>query len=215
MPATDQARAVSPSLAARLARKAKHLIDRDRGPVAASERPIWAAADSLGDLCGLMDRWLSGDLKTQPGYYGSVDVDEEDAPGLTDACRRLNRVGFLTANSQAGVRRPRSAQLATVDGFATQATVDALRERLAGTPYRVESFDCPGDDGYGSKVPVTWEDSEPFTRFGGGLPAADIAELWASVGTGAVRDLTSAKQVVIYDPESGRNTLWADLQAKL
>lgn len=215
MPATENAATESPSLAARLARKARHLVDRHRGPLAADERPIWAEADSLSDLCDLMDRWLAGDLKSQPAYYGSVDVDEEDAPGLTEACRRLNRVGFLTDNSQAGRVGVRSVQLAAVDGFATPATVAEMRRRLAGTPYQVEAFDCPGDDGYGSNVPVTWEDGEPFTRFGGGCPASTIAELWGSVGAGAVQDLIAAKQVVIYDPVIGRNTLWADLRAGL
>jgi hypothetical protein len=200
------------SLAARLKRKAQFTLYR--GPVARDERATWMEAQSLSDLCYRMESWLSGGLKSQPGYYGSVDVDEEEAPGLTDACRRLNRVGFLTDNSQAGQVGERSVQLAAVDGFVTPATLARLQTALAGTPYRIEAFEDPQE--YGAKVPVTWEDGEPFTWFGGGCPAADVRELWGgSVGAGAVDDLCDALQVVIYDPSPGRNTLWADLRARL
>lgn len=192
----------------------------DTGPVPRAERKVWAEADSLADLCGLMIRWLDGELSATPGYYGSVDVDEDDAPGLTDACRALNRAGFLTTCSQAGYDGPsyedrRCTQVAVVDGYATPAMVVALRAKLFGTPYVIQEFASRWSD-YGSKVPVTWVDGDAVTRFGGGLGRRQIRREWGGyVGANAVRDLCGALQVVIYDPEPGRNTLWMDLSAAL
>jgi hypothetical protein len=102
---------------------------------ATSEAEIWAAARSLNDLCALTERWLRADLATQPGYSGSVDVDEEEAPGLTDACIALNRAGFLTRNSQAGFDGTgydgaRWTQLAAVDGITIPPAAFALRRNL-------------------------------------------------------------------------------------
>ncbi len=45
----------------------------------------WQRAETLQDLADLTASWLSGDIASQPGYYGRVDVDEDDAPGLTAA----------------------------------------------------------------------------------------------------------------------------------
>lgn len=204
--------------AATLLRNLGRVLTEFGGPVARGERKTWAAAESLEDLCALTDRWLSGDLKSSPTYYGPVDVDEEDAPGLTEACRRLNRMGFLTDSSQAGSDGPgydgrRWTQVAAVDGFAAPGLVALLTEGLSGTPYVVQAFE-PRRFGCGSRVPVTWVDGRPCTRFGGGLSARGIRQLWGGdVGEGAVRDLCAALQVVIYDPEPGRNALWADLAA--
>jgi hypothetical protein len=62
----------------------------------------WQRAESVQDLCDLTVRWLRGEIPSQPGYYGPVDVDEDDAPGLTDALMALNRIGFWSRTSQAG-----------------------------------------------------------------------------------------------------------------
>jgi hypothetical protein len=192
----------------------------DSGPVPRRERGAWADADSLADLCGLMVRWLDGELGGTPSYYSAVDVDEDDAPGLTDALRALNRAGFLTTSSQAGYDGPsyedrHCTQVAVVDGYATPALVADLRARLFGTPYVIQEFASRWSE-WGSKVPVTWVDDEPCTNFGGGIGRRQIRRMWGGyVGDGAVTDLCSALQVVIYDPEPGRNTLWADLAVAL
>jgi len=76
------------------------------GPLRREDRPLWAAAQSLPDLGGLTVRWLNGDLKSSPAYYGQVDVDEDLAPGLTDALIALNRAGFVTDQSQGACDDP-------------------------------------------------------------------------------------------------------------
>lgn len=187
------------------------------GTIRRKERKTWAAASSLTDLCGLTERWLTGELKSQPGYYGSVDVDEEDAPGMTESLIALNRAGFLTDNSQAGADLiewdgAHWTQLASVDGYATAETVVKLRDQLEGTPYVVKVFGRPGHSDFGAIVDVTWIDGDSHTRFGGGMAASDIRFAYQGAGTQAVEEVVDALQVVVYDPTPGRNGLWAALR---
>ncbi|MBL7261367.1 DUF6919 domain-containing protein [Paractinoplanes lichenicola] len=59
------------------------------------DRPLWRAAESLDEVAALTARWLSGGIRSQPGYGGTVDVDEDDAQGLTAALIACNRAGFF------------------------------------------------------------------------------------------------------------------------
>ncbi|HET8661058.1 MAG TPA: hypothetical protein VFM55_18935 [Micromonosporaceae bacterium] len=222
--ATDAVPVPRSTLAGRIRLKAQRLADVlafDGNTIARGERAAWSSAASLADLCALTERWLAGDLKSQPGYSGSLDVDEEDAPGLTDALIRLNHEGFLTRNSQAGFDGEgydgaHWIQVAAAEGFASADTVQRLREKLAGTSYVVREFAPPRRSrAGGSIVPVTWRDGRPYTRFGGGAGPGDIEFELCGAGTPAVEDAKRAQQIVIYDPEPGRNTLWADLRARL
>jgi hypothetical protein len=182
------------------------------------ERPLWRAATSLQDLCDLTAGWLEGDIRSQPGYYGPVDVDEDEAPGITGALVALNQAGFLTRDSQAGYAVDDGyewTQLAAVTGYAGEQTVAHLRSRLAGTGYGIravkardhdEPFDWAG-------VPVTCAQDEPFTVFGCRLSRLEIMLELEGAGIEAVDAVTEALQVTIWDPQPGPNQLWATLQA--
>lgn len=199
------------------------------GTITYTERKQWRAARTLQDLCDLTIRWLNGDLKTQPGYYGAVDIDD---PGvMRDALIALNRAGFLTRGSQEGhdARGQGIAdiwhwvQAAAVEGLAAPATVARLRAALHDTPYKIEAH--PRRRGWGDapSVPVTWvRDYDapdatlfPYTDFGGFGRRSDLEFQLAGAGAAAVDEAVDALQVVVYDPEPGRNTLWPDLLTAL
>jgi hypothetical protein len=178
------------------------------------DQSLWQRAESVQDLCDLTVGWLRGEIASQPGYYGAVDVDEDDAPGLTDALVELNRIGFWTRTSQAGADREgydgaRWTQLAAVDGFADHATVERLENALAGTQYRIQAH--PTREQGHDAVVVTRREGQAYTGFGGSMDDEDIAIQVAGVGARAARAAHAGAQVVIWDPVAGRNTLWAVL----
>ncbi len=178
-------------------------------------RTTWGKADSLADLTHLTEGWLRGDVREQPGYYGPVDVDEDDAPGITAALIAANRAGYLTHNSQAGYDgqgRGRSArshfrQLAWVTG---RARPD-VAERLADAA-RAAGFNAQFLDKASPPLPVTWVDGKPFTvdRY---QSAAEFGRVnYPGVGRGARTELVAARPLAITDPVPGRNTLWPWLE---
>lgn len=194
------------------------------GPLARSERHIWASARNLDDLGELTARWLTGELQSQPGYYGPVDVDEDDAPGLTDVLVGLNRSGFVTQNSQAGFDgagydgahwRLRAA----VVGFADDATVDRIENVLCGTRFDVVAHSRFGAPTHSLKtgwrrqsgVVVTTREGRTFTEFGSQLSAADIAGMYDGCSDEAIAAVCGAWQVTVYDPEFGPDDLWPTL----
>ncbi|MEV0005904.1 hypothetical protein AB0H28_26965 [Micromonospora sp. NPDC050980] len=186
------------------------------GPLTRADRRRWAAARTLDDLAELTAQWLEGRIASQPGYYGRCDVDEDEAPGLTDTLTRLNRAGYLTDNSQAGYDGPgydgrQWRQLAAVTGFGAQRTRDWLTASLAGTRYRILAWPC-GTSACrhpGSGVPVTTVDDRPFTVFGAQLDRGTIAgELYDGCDDAAIDAVCAAWQITVYDPQPGANDLW-------
>jgi hypothetical protein len=191
------------------------------GPLTRADRRRWAAARTLNDLAELTAQWLEGRIASQPGYYGRCDVDEDEAPGLTDTLIRLNRAGFLTDNSQAGYDGPgydgrRWRQLAAVTGFGDQHTHDWLAAALTGTRYRILAWPCRTSAWRrsGAGVPVTTADGRPVTVFGAQLTPAVIAgELYDGCDDAAIAAVCAAWQITIYDPRAGANDLWPLLRA--
>ncbi len=192
-----------------------NLIGRawNRGPIVATERRIWADTHHLYDVAGRTAQWLSGESKSQPGYFGPCDVDEDEAPGLTECLIACNRNGFLTANSQAGFDGAgfdgaHWVQLAAVTGYAHRPVVAKLR--------RLESrYGLIVHDGVGTRfrrgsgVTVTWAAGQAFTEFG--RQHAEIDFLYNGCGPAASADIERAHQGPVFDRTPGRNTLWADL----
>jgi hypothetical protein len=93
----------------------------------------------------------------------SVDVDEQEAPGMTDVLVRCNRAGFLTFGSQAGFDGTgddgiRWQQLAAVDGLVGPDYLARLREACAGTGIVV--------DASGDGQVVSFQRGRAFTTFG-------------------------------------------------
>ena len=183
------------------------LLDRLRetfaGPLTPQDRPAWARARTLEDLGELTAQWLEGRIQSQPGYYGPCDVDEELAPGLTDTLIALNRAGFLTNNSQAGSAE--YGQQAAVIGFASPAVAERLARGLDGTEYRYTTLSA--------RRPFQRADGDPAAQFNWHASGRGISGMYFGLHRQALDALRDAKQLTIYDPQIGRNTLWAALSA--
>jgi hypothetical protein len=185
-----------------------------------ADRRRWAQARTLAEVGELTAQWLEGHIDSQPGYGGKVDVDEDDAPGLTGTLAALNRAGFMTTSSQAGFDGHDAAgvhwqQYAAVTGFATADTVGWL-QHAADTNPGLHLTHCGRATSH-AVDPVTWRDGEVATDFGNRMPARDIRDDWVGYGVchpDAVDALVAAEQVVIRDTETGRNDrLWPVLRA--
>lgn len=200
------------------------LIDRayDRlgrmRPLARGDRNAWASAQTLADLGELTALWLEGRIRQQPGYAGPVDVDEDDAPGLTAALIACNRAGYVTSGSQAGFDGHDDdgtywVQYAAVTGYADDPTLQRLIGCLSGSPFEVCAWAAAQRRplfGWGRDEDcchVTYRDGIPVTGFGR-HSVADVAGIYAGSGDAAVDAAVAAWQVTVYDPEPGRNDLW-------
>lgn len=182
---------------------------------------LWAEARTLEDLGRLTAMWLRGEIRSQPGYYGEVDVDEDDAPGLTDALVACNLAGFVTRNSQAGHDGPGSGgqaehwwtQLAAVDGYADDDTLAWLiAEVMRPGRYEVRAWKASGWrlPGWGrdeDHVVVTRCEGQAMTGFGR-HSRSDVEFEFDGVGDESVAEALAAWQVTVFDPEPGRNDLW-------
>jgi hypothetical protein len=176
----------------------------------AADKAVWRAADSLAQVGALTARWLTGDLSGQPGYWGPVDVDEQDAPGMTGVLIDCNRSSFLTFGSQAayngtGDDGAHWQQLAAVEGLINADDLTRLRGICAGTGITV--------DASGEGRAVTFRNRRAFTTFG--ARRTDLADDWTGYGIcspAAVAELQQACPVVVFDPEPGRDDrLWPTL----
>lgn len=192
-------------------------LDTWRGPIKRQDAPLWANTRSLEDVAELTAQWLEGRIDSQPGYFGRVDVDT--AEGLREALIDLNRVGFLTNNSQdgyddAGYDGAHWTALASVTGFAKTDVAERLAAAMDGTDFEVLAHDNKEHTwGRGERgVAVTCREGQPFTEFGAQLSWNAIAgSLYDGCSDAAMVDIFNAKQVTVYDPVPGRNTLWPAL----
>jgi hypothetical protein len=183
-------------------------LHREEGSLLEEDRPQWEAARTLPELAALTVRWLTGEIRSQPGYYGPVDVDEPDAPGLTAALIACNRAGFLTNDSQAGYDGSGYddalwTQLAAVTGFLHPSPAAQLAALVAADGrFRIQHTGEP------EHIPVTCRDGVAGTWYGGETPAYVIADLYEGCGPDAINDVIASATVTVWDPIAGRNDLW-------
>lgn len=197
-----------------------------------ADRERWAACRSLADVGELTAQWLEGRIAARPGYCGPVDVDEDEAAGLTDALVAANRVGFVTDSSQAGCDVVTSdgnywQQYAAVVGFAAPQTVDWLTNTVVApvaddgtavdTGLRMVRCEQARRFGWDPVDPVTFHNGVVVTDFANRYSGRDLRDTWTGYGIchpHAVEELVAAEQIVIRDTEFGRNDrLWPALHA--
>lgn len=186
----------------------------DRGPLLNADKPRWAAAQSLGDLGQLTARWLRGEIKSQPGYYGPVDVDEDIAPGITDALVTLNLAGLVTDQSQGGYDGPdyeAAPWEAWVTGYADDDMFWRLDRMLFGTGFHLYAWPAASMSDWSGRLPYGVSPVDGPIR--GRLSTRDVRFLYGGCGDGAVEALLHAWQITIYDPQPGSNDLWPVLAA--
>lgn len=203
------------------------ILTRLTGGMSRADRKTWAAATTLTTLGELTAQWLEGRIASQPGYYGPVDVDEDDVPGMAATLAMLNRMRFVTDSSQAGYNVcdddcscDEWRQRAAVSGYADDATLGWLLDAIEGTRFQVLAAErrpswkpCPGTSGVvvttrGNSKTGDWTS---HTVFGRPLSSRDIDALYDVCSAEARTALKSAWQVVVYDPEWGPNDMWAYL----
>lgn len=179
-----------------------------------TDRRAWKGAATLEETGALMARWLEGDIASRPGYqprYGPEAETEDLVPVLA----ALNRQGYVTTDSQPGVREFTTSgafwfQRAAVTGFVRDPAlvlrlVDAAE--TAGLKVIVNDFDdAPGH----SAAAVTTCDGELVTAFGGALPPGELQVMWRGLGRGAYAEITRARQLTLVDTRWGPSALLWD-----
>jgi hypothetical protein len=175
----------------------------------------WRTAETVADLGNLMAAWLTGEISTRPGYWGTGPDPETEplVPHLAAVCQ----AGYVTTDSQPGeppqlgrdgrVWEQRSA----VSGWIADARLAAgicTRAREAGLLVVATG---PGRRHDGS-IPVTAASgrggSEIITDFGWSPGHRRmIREVWSGVGGRARRALRHATILTVVDPMWGRDSL--------
>jgi hypothetical protein len=179
-----------------------------------ADRRLWRQAATLPELCGLMARWLEGELSMWPGYG---DGAAEETADLVPVLARANRAGFLTDQSQPGCDGPgfdgaRWQQRATVSGLIADERLLA-RIRRAGEDAGVAVLiSHPRLLPQGRGVTGTLRGGQPYTEFGEYLPPRVLRQIWSGVSRPAFAAVANAWQVTVIAPDYGRNDrVWAVL----
>lgn len=187
-----------------------------RGHLRKLERYGWHQATTLTELGELTARWLKGDIRALPGYFGNRP--DPETKSLIPVLAHLNRSGFLTSCSQPGLvgkgydGQPVS-QRAAVDGFADPGTANWLARVSKGAGLVVVTGRAGWRDNRRSCVPVTMCGGRICTTFGTVLSRREIASIYEGCSDEAIAALQAAVQVTVVDPRWGREAnLWRTLQ---
>lgn len=123
---------------------------------------LWRKARTFEEMCELNARFMEGDIRFSPGWFGE-SLDEESAD-IAPYLAAFNRAGLLTVVSQPGVDEGYYRQRAFVDGCALEDT--ALRiKRLSLCSELYIWVSRPGVGG-GCRMPVTVDHFRPYTWSG-------------------------------------------------
>jgi hypothetical protein len=177
----------------------------------------WGEPTDLAGIGEMMARWLEGTVRARPGFGHTGDDRPDDEtthliPVLAAACR----AGYVTDNSQPG--RPESPgwddalwrQRADVTGYvADRATVDRLA-RLARAAGLIVMFGRPGRrTDYRQQIDVSQRERHRTCSSGAVQSRGAIADFYGLCSEPAVCALQDAWQVMLVDPEWGRDdVLW-------
>lgn len=169
----------------------------------------WGNAQSFGELCELMARFLEGEGDEAPGCG---PVEEETKP-LVPYLSAFNRAGFLTTCSQPGELSPNWRQRAFVNGFALEETARRMARLALFTDLHIVA--APPGNSVGFHTPIIVRD---FMAHGwSGFTIFDEIEHFAEgCSSSAVADLRRAWSVSVIDLAWGRSDhLWEELSQAL
>ncbi len=166
---------------------------------------FWRACLNIRDLGKAGAMYLEGKLKSQPGAAPLTPVDDETAP-ILPALIAANRAGFFTTGSQPGGMCQEWPRQAYVIGFADLRAMRALHELLTNEPrlaWRIRRT-------------FEWWDRAAAgeTIHFGVLRRGTVEGTYGDVcSEPAVVALVNGYQIVIEDPQSGRDdVLWPLLE---
>lgn len=191
-----------------------------------TDRDTWFQATSLRSLGQLTADWLEGNNLYLPAY-GATCPDPETRP-LIPTLAAANRAGYVTDCSQpghdwtTGFDGRQWRQLAAVSGYCDQRTAMSLYAAAAPGTGVVAHMWAPGskrrDDRFdvAATIRENWDTGEGWvnTVFGPPLSRRDVLGIYrGELCRAAVKTLTRAWQITLYDPEYGRNDrLWPLLE---
>jgi hypothetical protein len=185
-----------------------------------SDREAWQSARTLADLGELTAQWIEGTIGEQPGYCGPTDIE---TPEMARVLTALNRAGYMTTQSQAGVTGPGYdgagwEQRAAVEGFASPIAAYLLMDAAEKAGLWFTGHDPRKLPRWrirtGGAVVITTRAGEPYTQFGVQFSRRFLRGTYAGVCDPlAVAAVCSAWQVTVIDPEWGRpGLLWRTLR---
>lgn len=164
----------------------------------------WRGAKGLSDICELMAQWIEGKISYQPGY-GDDEVAEETIP-LTEILANFNRKGFVTLNSQPGEQiEEGSGQRAEVSGFASEEVAKRLYKLMLDSGLLVFIYPPFVESGY--HIPITIWDFHPCTWSGSSCGGEHLRFIMEATSREAIAELAETWEVIIIDPQWGRNDL--------
>lgn len=178
----------------------------------------WSSCRTLADLGHVTERWLRGELTYFPGHNDPYEPPLDESKDLIDDLVALNRVGYITTNSQPGqsMTRDGNAQRAFVRGYCTEETFQRIDAAIYGT----ELIALPRPPGmyHLCPVPITTVHGRNFTWGGmsSGEAEAIAREFGGALNEQMVALLAGCWLVDVLDPVWGRtNLLWSKLRAGL
>lgn len=180
---------------------------------------VWRDARSIADLGRTMADWLEGRIPSWPGYDGAFGQEEEDgARHLIPTLAAVNRVGFVTVDSQPGTVSYDSAGEVT---WRQRAYVQGVIDRR--NPLLDRLIKAARSEGMtvrrGTRRPVeaivlTEVRGEPFTGITTKLRRNYLAREWNGIGRHALKELrTHGVHLLICDQVwASDRRLWPLLQ---
>ena len=174
----------------------------DLDVMAEADARVWSACTTVGEFGLAGSLYLRGLIGSQPAYQPSTSVDEETS-AVIDVLSAANQAGFFTDGSQPAVFEDYPLENAWVTGFADAATMADLNDMLIGSGlhFRIRRT-CSRRD-FHSNARIGW----------GIMSASDVKSLFDVCSPAGVEALVDAYQIVILDPEPGRDDrLWPLLE---
>ena len=115
----------------------EELTDEEVNLALKSIRPIFSKVSTFKQLIGAYILYLQGNIPVTPTYYGQL---ESDTVAQLDGILKLNRLGFLTIDSQDGLKVDRAWQRAYIIGYMYYDTYALILSVLKTTEIIYGSF---------------------------------------------------------------------------
>lgn len=168
------------------------------------DEDAWRNCTTLEGACELTARWLEGRFSYVQGYRTQQPAGEPDP--MSDTLADINRLGFLTDDSQPGVAISGGyGQRAFITGRCSEQSAAVISAVLVETELVVLVFP-PGESGSG-QICVTLEGAREFTwlgRSGGPSYALEAYSDWSNETL--AKALADCFELQIFDPVWGRNS---------
>ncbi|MCU1486191.1 MAG: hypothetical protein JWN67_2937 [Actinomycetia bacterium] len=162
----------------------------------------------MAELAELTARWVEGDLVVPEVNGGTPDPETLE---IASHIAAINRLGFLTEFSQPGEEVGGYLQRASVSGYCSEGTCNAILAALVPTDLVILAVPAMLDSYV--QIPISLDDGVECTWAGGN---SDPADSEFGEAPGALAEVRDSWHVDVIDPVWGRNdVLWPALQDAL